>query len=477
MKQKLFQKTCPIKELLSKPAWPTFLALLAAGFLMLSLARLYASNLGTLALTMVFGPLALCAVGLVIFYTKLLCQGEFRLLIGILAVVFLSSAINEKFYGTFTDNINDLLMLTAELFVCYALCACLPKERRAATLNGLIDVGAAVVGIVALVGVILATMGLYVRPAFLPQYGIGLGPAGVVMGVDGRLVLFTHPNSAGMICEVVLLLSVYRILTAKGRLTKWLHGTVAVICFAALALAASRTATIATALGLALYGFRMVYNQYKTKGWLFRWALSLGCAVIVLVGTYFINTALCNGLLSFLPDNALSEAVETAANRNILEDMGMFTGRTKIWTGALAAMTDTPRLFLTGASPINVGLVVSPYSPIYAQELHNSFMQMLVSGGVLCPLLFFAFLAWLCVHSLRLYFTSPGLMRAKRVGLAAAQGDAIPGAGYLPIPIVAILVNACMETFLLIYPQPVFAGLWFFLLAGFVVCADREALS
>ena len=450
------------------------LAAFAGCCILLSLGRLYASNLGTLAFTMIVGPLACCAVGLIAFGTDLFSHWEFRLLIGILAVVFLSSMISEKFYGTFAQNRNDLFTLITLLFVCYSLCFALPKERRLPVLNALVDLSGLVVGIVALVGVVLAVCGQYVMPAFMPEYGIGLCPADVGMGADGRLVLFTHPNSVGMICEIVLLLNVYRLLCAKRPLVRWLHGACGLICFLALALAASRTATIAAAGGLALFAFRLLYLRLAGKSVWKRWCVSLISAAAVLVLAYLVNVAACDLMLAIAPVDNLSDAAVTAAERNILEDIGMFTGRTNIWAGALQAMKDLPRLFLIGTSPINVGLVVSPYSPIYAQELHNSFMQMLVSGGVLCPLLFFAFLILLFVHGLKLYFASPARSGGKIGSVTTIGLDAAGGAGYLIIPLAAILINACMETFLLIYPQLAFASVWFFLLAGFVVCISKE---
>ncbi len=456
-------------------SWPMLLALLASGCLALSLFRLYANNFGTLLFTMAVGPLACAAAGLILFHTALPRHPEFRLLLGLLAVLFVSSALNERFYGAFVENQNDLFTLIALIFVCYALCAALPKEKRTRVLDWLIDGSSAVVGAVALVGVVLAACGMYVLPAFMPEYGVGISPANVAMGADGRLVLFTHPNSAGMICEVVLLLNLYRILTDWRPTVRWLHGACALVCYLAIALAASRTATIAMAVGLALFAFRFVFLRFAHRKAPLRWFAALAAACGALAAAYLLNAAVCGLLLSVSPVNALSDAAVTAAGRNILEDFGMFTGRTTLWNGALQAMRDTPRLFAIGTSPVRVGAVVSSYTPIYAQELHNSFMQMLVSGGVLCLLLFLVFLALLCVRSVRLYFAGEVPASAGTDGPTAHLGATAPlRAGYLPIPLAAILINACMETFLLVYPQLVFASVWFFILAGYAVCLSSE---
>lgn len=457
--------------------WPLWLALLAGACVLLSLGRLYANHFGTLLFTMLIGPLACCAAGLVLFETKLARQWEFRLLMGVLAVIFVCSALSEKFYGTFTENRNDLFVLVTLIFVCYALCFAQPSQHRRATLAVLIDVSAVVVSTVAAVGVVLAILGRYALPAFMPEYGIGICPEAVGMGADGRLVLFTHPNSTAMICEIVLLLDVYRCLTAKTACSKWLHGVSASICYLAIALAASRTATIAMCGGLALIACRFVL--LKTVQWEGKKRFVRGLAAAaafggVLVIGYLINGWLCDWMLSLSPVNSMTAAAATAAERNILEDIGMFTGRTKLWRGAFQAMCDAPRMFLIGTSPICVGQAVSSYTPIYAQELHNSFVQMFVSGGVFCPLLFLAFLAMLGIHSVKLYFSGTmiapcnGAKRARFVP-AVAQEE-----GWLTVVLAAVLVNAFLETFLLIYPQMVFASVWFFILAGYVVCTAKD---
>ena len=104
--------------------------------------------------------------------------------------------------------------------------------------------------------------------------------------------------------------------------------------------------------------------------------------------------------------------------------------------------------------------MIAGYSPIWVQEVHSSFVQMLISCGVLCPVLFIVFVALLAVRGARTFLAAP------------AKGE--PDARFLVPALVAVLISACMESFLLLYPQLHFSNLWFFLLAGYVVCLDGE---
>ena len=440
--------------------WQRWLALLALLCLLVSLGRFFATNMGTLMSVMVLFPLSAAFAALVLKETRLYRQPEFILLLAFAAAVLISSAVSEKLYGTFVANRNYLGTLATSLFVCYALCFALPKETRARTLHAFIGVSTAVVAAACLLGVILAARGDYLVPRFMPEYGIGLCPPEVGMGADWRLVVFTHPNTVGMVCEIVLLLCAYRIITLRNTLGRVLYGVAAAICFAALALAASRTSSLALSAGLAMVAFRLLWGKLKDRKPAARWLACIAAAAVTAVACFVLLDLLCGALLSLSPEGSSLAAAETAAERVIADETGAFSGRTRLWSGVLACMQDTPYLFAVGTSPVQVGQVIAPYTPIWVQEVHSSLVQMLISCGIPCLLLFAAFTVLLAVKGVRVFFAAP----------RAGAFDA----GWLVPVLVAVLISASMETFLALYPQLHFANLWFFLAAGYVVCAANE---
>ena len=214
-----------------QPEWRRLLALLAALCLLTSLGRYFAGNFGNLLTTMALLPAACMFTGIVCMDRGIRRQPEFWLLLAVFALTFLCSALNEKFYGVFTENRSYLGTLLASIFVCFGLFTVLPDKRRARVLHLLTGVCAAVVTLVCLWGLILAARGVYYMPRFSPEYGIGLCPPAVGMGADFRLVTFAHPNTVGMICEIVLLLCVYRVITARGGIVRTLYAIAAVSAF------------------------------------------------------------------------------------------------------------------------------------------------------------------------------------------------------------------------------------------------------
>ena len=442
------------------PRYPYLLAAFAGVCLLVSLGQYFAGNLGNLVTTMLLFPAACAFAGAALYCRALPRCAESRVLYALLALVFIVSALNEKFYGVFTENAKYLGTLTVSIFVCYAFGFALPRERRMRALHICIDVCAAVVALMCLWGLALAASGVYYMPRFSPEYGIGLCPQNVGMGADFRLVVFTHPNTVGMVCEIVLLLCVYRAICCKRALSRALYAVAALICFVAASAASSRTSSLAISAGLAMIVFRLLYLWLRNRKCAVRIGAAIAAAVAVAVVCFALTDALYNGMLSLSPVGRSEIAAVTDAERVVADETGAFSGRTSIWLGVLRCMRDTPRLFALGASPVAVGHVIADYTPIWVQEVHSSFVQMLISGGALCPILFIAFVAMLCVRGARLYFAVP------------RAGE--PDAGWLVPPLAAILISACMETFLLLYPRLHFANLWFFLLAGLVIAFDLE---
>lgn len=439
--------------------WQRLLILFAGVCLLVSLGRYFAGNFGSLMTAMLLLPAACAFAGVVLVNSDVARQPECRILLAILALVFVSCALNEKYYGVFVENTVYLGVLIASIFTCYALPCVLPKEKRMDALHALIAVCAAVVSLVCLWGLTLAALGEYHMPAFMPEYGVGLCPPDVGMGADFRLVTFTHPNTVGMVCEIVFLLSLYRVLTAKKTAVRALYAAAAVICFAAVAAASSRTSSLALCVGLAMIVFRLLFLRLRGKKNALRWGVSIAAAIAAAAVCFLLLTVLYDGLLSLSPAGRSEAAMRTDAERVVADETSAFSGRTNIWKGVFDCMLDTPRLFAIGTSPVHVGQVVAPYTPIWVQEVHSSFVQLLISCGVLCPLLFASFIVLLAIRGARLFF--------------AAAPDGGDDGGWLVPALVAILISACMETFLLLYQQLHFANLWFFLLAGYVVAVDK----
>lgn len=444
----------PEKKRFCLPDWPICMAILAAVCLVVSLVRFYAGNLCGLLFTTILAPLSLCGVGLLVFRTNLFRQRSFQLLLAVFAVFFLSIVLNEKFYGTLLQNRSYFDALVIYVFVCFPLGFILSEKARGKALHVLIGLSVGIIAVFCLVGIVAAASGAYLTNSFT-DYGIGISPDPADAGAYQRLAVLCYPNAVGMMSCIALLLALYEALTTKKRFCRALYIVAGCICYIALALTVSRASMFAASLGLGLYAFRFAMLHLPKK---WRWCRTIAAillAALVLAVGYFGFRPVAAGV-NQMAAGVSSSAITEVAERPVSNDIGNLTGRTTLWRAALQSMLDTPRLFLLGVSPCAVGQQTAPYLASYGiwyQELHNSYIQILYSCGLPCLLLFAVFLFLLVWQSGKGFFS---------------QSVAMYADGYLPIPLVAILAIAVLETFLLIYQDLYFANLWMFILAGYI---------
>lgn len=459
-----------------RPGWQVLLALLAGLCVVVSLSIYYLSNLSGLVYQMLIAPLAFMGAGLVLFASDACRHGAGKLLMGVFLWVFLSIVLNEKFYGSMLDNRSYIDSLAIQLFVCFPLGYVLAGGQRQRFLTGLMRLSIFLVACACIIGLYAAFTGQYWEPWANMNYGIGIYPK---MDGDGslhRLTILCHSNSVGIIAGLTLLISLYRVIVSRHFIEKLLCGLAGVCLYLAVALSVSRTAMLAVSAGAGLFALR--WMLIKLKGVKKRAAVSLsilGAAAVILVCFFLFTpvTRISNSIISSAPsdyspassqqtDSASAPAEEESAiMQRPMIDPGLFSGRPYIWKTAISTFGSNPRLWLFGYSPSEVGNQVGPLINIWTTQMHSSFVQVLIASGLPALLAFLGFLVLLMISCLRQYFR-----------LSAEDG----GAGYLPAILFPICLFAFMESFLIIYPDPYFAGLWFFVLAGYLCSTNDNKL-
>lgn len=311
-------------------------------------------------------------------------------------------------------------------------------------------------------------------------YVEGLTPGGYVLGLqanyDDRLALFMHPNYAGAVCALSLLLAIYLFLSSKKVAAKVLFALSGIITYVALAMSDSRTSMIAAAVAIGLLGFlvgRMALQ--KKRAWL-GWVAGVACFLALTAGCYFLYGAVDDGMRSLRAggmavaedtvfgeeEGAETPAAETGSadnGRSVLQDLQTINGRTYIWDAARDALRAEPQLLLRGALYEHSMAAVLPYlqSGLPFSHMHNSFLQTLVSVGLPGFLLLLAALCCFVRHSIRLFFY---------------PGDQSLASRFLPSILVACVIIAMMEAMFFMTDQWLYNAV-FFLVAGLVVCLSE----
>ncbi len=140
-------------------------------------------------------------------------------------------------------------------------------------------------------------------------------------------------------------------------------------------------------------------------------------------------------------------------------DMRTIASRLRIWTRALNVVAENPRILLRGTTLERLMLVIDYPPPERFVHLHNSYLTVLLSMGVIGFALMLCFLWGLGRASLRRMFS-----RDASVGL---------GERFLPAIFVACLLIGFLEPFY--FTGQYFMDRLFYILAGFVMAREAAA--
>ena len=469
----------------SRIGWKGLLSGFVVVCLLDSLALYYATRFTALLYAMLLMPLTFLLMGLCLVEMRAFRRADTALLILFAVWFFLSAALSEYRAGAFLDNRDYLYALCMQLFVCYPLGSVLDEKPLRRTLRTAAAVSVVLLFLLDAFAVYAACTNQYFTFDMGAEYGVGVYTETVLDSAFHRLTTLYHPNSVGMFSGLAALLSLYLALTTEKK--PWCKGLLFLtlpVFYVCITMSASRTAMICLCVAGALMLFRYLWFRLQTRKLAVRLPAAL-LAALALSALLTVLSAPANAALQRISnrsadaaaqaaassaapveeapayaDSATAAAVEAIGEDTLILDRSVeaegfsMSGRTTIWKKALDTVKATPLTLLFGISPAQVGPVIGPQLNIWTNLMHSSFVQILVSCGVVGLLLFLAFLVLLAVRCIRLFFR--------------ADTDALK-AGYLPVLLVFLLLSAFLESFLVIFPTPFFASLWCFLCAGVVM--------
>lgn len=444
-------------------------------------------------------PAAIGSLALLVFTRSYVRYPEVRLLGAFFVWTLIVIVLNMSRVDSALSS-EWFFSLCAVCFLCFSLPYAFERleQKRVLSILALVTV--------LLSAVLCALAVYYVAAGRIIDARTGIeGAFGI--GSDGRLWMFSHPNSAAPICGIGIVLSVYLFFTAPYRRLRFALFLPIIVCFVALSLTDSRAGILATAVALGAEAFVLLGAKCfsASRRWLrVLLAAALSVAIIVLFyqGTVWIrqgynafvsagvSTGASAGASSDAQKNVAAGQAEPAASDNTqasaapdasttaqpkpepqtqtvstrdLSDFSSFNGRTAIWAATFRGLRENPSILLTGTTPLTAGATMTPYFPANAPigNFHNSYVAILVSFGFPGLLLVLALIVLLAVRGVQLIVR--GLFDPQNLH-----------ALLLLSVLVFTLAESMMEQFLFVDGMPSVVWVWFMLAAGFTFCFSRN---
>ena len=282
-------------------------------------------------------------------------------------------------------------------------------------------------------------------------------PVGIVAPgeITSRIQVLSNTNSAGRSSVLVSILAVYLFCISRRRWVKGLTVACIVVLTMTLAHTQSRTSVIAYGAAAGAMVFRGLW--LKLEGRRGRAlaaaagaAIAIAAAVLGVSLLYSLDIRIASALQS---QRGAADASSRALDDGVLDVLG--TGRGELWGSTLNYLKAYPRTLLVGLGTGNiVQQVLDPSSVQFnAPNLHNSFLECLLCGGL--PLLICA-LGYLCA-----------LVKPALRALLARETDERRGEWVLPVLTMALVLISLTEN--TIFTSGVWANGLFFLTAGWLL--------
>lgn len=326
--------------------------------------------------------------------------------------------------------------------ICFPAFVCATQRQR---VRGLKIVGYGAV----LICTAIACLGLYATyesvqiPSPFSHSYIGI--------TAGRLWAFSrHPNEIAATFLAAFLLAAYLIADAKRISLKVVLGLCCVFLFAGIALTDSWTSRLALSAGLGLLAALLLTRYLRLSGRVLRSAVV--CALTI--GVFALSVFAQGGVLTLVSgaarQNAQNKAAalqeepaqsqaavgqETTAQSGMTEqpspeasiragredafNASTFSGRTEIWASGLTAIKAQPSILLLGMTDGQAAKVpLSLGRTIY--HMHNTWMEMLLLGGIPGLALHLWFCAMVILRCARLFFAENAPFSLRMLAVAPA---------------------------------------------------------
>ena len=285
--------------------------------------------------------------------------------------------------------------------------------------------------------------------------------------------LYGNPNSGGMVATLSILLTIcniyiYKICYKKSvsKVKKIYYITNIIIQWLYLVLCNSRGSVLSLLASIMFLTFYIFYKNLSKKLNLYKTILiSLLASFIVLV-VYNASISLSKSALAYIPQyvekiNSNTTENNTEENKQIsldreIETGHVSTGRAEIWSYGLNTLKFSP---LFGHGPGNIGLAKQKLYPddtskyVITNNMHNGYIQILLSNGILGLTSFALFMIFIAKDSLK------SILSIKKYIDKEHRTTIV----LILAPILAISINSMFENVILLTQSYITTILWIYI--------------
>lgn len=402
------------------------------------------------------------------FFTKRSCLKSRHNIFLIIYMIIFAVSIILNYQNNLIDNIKTFIYTGLFLFVLYSYNC--DKENINSSKNELININNIVIFISSITGFIALIMFV-----FLIQFTFNEIPQGFIYPKSPALWgLYANPNSGGMVATLSIILTLLNIYlyklsnekkVSKIRFSYYVANII--IQWLYLVLCNSRGAVLALLASIAFLTFYKLYVKLTKK-------LNLIKSVIISLLVAFIVIIVCNtfvsisrSILTYIPqyvekissnsdnENNIEEDEEITLDREI-KSGHISTGRAEIWSYGLNTLKFSP---LFGHGPGNIGLEKQKLYPndtskyITTNNMHNGYIQILLSNGILGLASFALFIVFIAKDSLK-------AVLSPKISIDKEKREIIV---LILTPILAIAVNGIFENVILLTQSYITTILWIYM--------------
>ncbi|MBS5938023.1 O-antigen ligase family protein [Clostridium sp.] len=400
------------------------------------------------------------------FFNKKTClKSKYKFFL-ILYMIIFSIGIILNIKNNPVDNIKTFVYTGFFLFVLYSYDSnkeVVTVQKEIKNINNIVIFISSITSFVAII--------MFV---FLIEFTFNDIPQGFVYPKSPALWgLYANPNSGGMVATLSIILTIVNIYLCKlyesqklSMAKKSYYIFNIIIQWLYLILCNSRGAVVSLLSVIMFLIFIKSYNKFITKLNLLKTLIiSLIICCIAMFG-YNISISVSKNILSYIPtfvENIKEDNTNSGQSGNNeitlereIKNGHISTGRAEIWSYGLNTLKFSP---LFGHGPGNIGLAKQKLYPsdtskyVITNNMHNGYIQILLSNGVLGLLFFGVFMLLIAKDSLVALFNSKmNIDRTEKIYLILILS-----------PILAIAVNGMFENVILLTQSYITTILWIYM--------------
>lgn len=436
------------------------LILIAAAFVLLPFISHTFIGMSRFLAAYVLLPVSLVAAGCGIIRNRLYSGIEMKLML-LLPVWFVLGCFVNFGQGVTKTGYNFFAAIISVSVFCFSLAFLITEQNRIKVFRLLAWIWAAPMTAASLFGLYLAVTGTrLVREGHDEPIG--------VTG-ERRLFLFGNSNTLGVMCCVAFALLLFLFLAEKKKGARITVAVMAFFVFVCMALSDCRSAKLAMLPCIVVFVFLLIRSGFSGEGHkkFLLCAILAGASVALLL---FAWTGVKKGV-NAVHQAAFAETGAQAQETNYLDSRDYkvtddlydtANARLVLWKYAMEHFPARTVPMLFGYTPMAIKdefIAPNPNIITVYDHLHNGYIGILVSYGIIGFAGFAVFLVLLLIASLRILLSKAGTMT-----------DALR---FLPVILIPILVVNCTEEMLFTRDTVQEANVWFALTAGFVFAAAR----